>query len=378
MSFTTMTSANSLDVKLWEKQAWLQTMQRAVLGHAFNRGAVYFPEKLMGPTSVGDNITFPYVGKLTGIPIGEGGTADGNEEALELTSHSMSINVSRVPVLNPNTDTIEQQRTTVEFEANTRKLLARRTLELLDTSFFYQLAGANPTSLTINGTTYSNPAQLLHVQGQNTPTTPTANRLVMANNEANDQSLNSSDTFRLDFIDYALEKNERTDQPIEPFDDETFDLFVSPEQLVDLQQDSSGKIQWFNIELAKITGGYKDDDGTLEHRFKNGLICAGKYRNVNIYMAPRVAYGVNSSTSAVITTVRRAVLIGKDACSFASPFGGRITDKDVPMKLFFQLKDYDYYKGLEARLLYGLKKMSPTNKDDVGVMVISTYAAAHA
>jgi len=159
-------------------------------------------------------------------------------------------------------------------------------------------------------------------------------------------------------------------------DGDTFDLYVSPEQLVDLQQNTTGKIQWFNIELAKITGGYKDNE--LENRFQNNLICAGKYRNVFIYAAPRVAYGVNNSTNAVITTVRRAVLVGQDALSYGSPFGGRVTDTEVPLKMYSQLKDYEYYKGMEGRLLYGLKKMSPTNKDDIGVMVLSTYAAAHA
>lgn len=376
MSNTTMLTNNALTVKVWEKQAWTQAMQRSSLGQLFNRGCVYTPEKLMGPTSVGDSITFPYVGKLTGIPIGEGGTADGNEEALELQNFSMVINVSRIPVLNPNTDTIEQQRTTVEFEANTRKLIAKRTAELLDTAAFYQLAGANPSSLTINGTTYNTPAQLLHVQGHNTPVAPTANRIIYANSGANDQSLTSSDIMSLDLIDYALEKNERFDQPIEPLDGDTFDLYISPEQLVDLQQNTTGKIQWFNIELAKITGGYKDNE--LENRFQNNMICAGKYRNVYIYAAPRVAYGVNSGSNSVISTVRRAVLVGQDALSYGSPFGGRVTDNDVPIKLFSQLKDYEYYKGLEGRLLYGLKKMSPSNKDDIGVMVISTYAAAHA
>lgn len=375
MSSTSMLTGNSLTVKLWEKQAWVQAMQSACFAHSFNRGSVYVPEKLMGKGSVGDSVTFPYIGKLTGMPIGEGGTADGNEEALELKSHSMAINVTRLPVLNYNTDTIEQQRTTVEFEANTRKVLAKRTVELLDTSFFYQLAGADPTSLTINGTTYSTSAQKLHVQGHNAPVAPSTNRIIRANSAATDQALTSSDIFSLDLIDYALEKNAQSDQPIESLDGDTYDLFLSPEQLVDLQQNSTSKIQWFNIELAKITGGYKDNE--LENRFKNGMVCAGKYRNVYIYSAPRVAYGVNASTSAAITTVRRAVLVGADAISYASPFGGRPTDKDVPMKLFFQLKDYDYYKGIEARLLYGLKKMAPSGKEDIGSMVISTYAASH-
>lgn len=376
MAYTSMLTGNALTVKVWEKQGWIQSMQRTALSHMFKRGAVHFPEKLMNKSaSKGDTITFSYVGKLVGIPIGEGGTLDGNEEALSLQNATLAINISRFGVLNPNEDTIEQQRTEVEFSPTARKLLSKRAAELLDTSMFYQLAGAAPTSLTINGTTYSTAANLLHVQGNNTIIAPTSNRVLWQNNQANDQGLTSSDTMNLDIIDYALELNERSDQPIEPFADDTFDLFMSQEQITDLKQNSTGKIQWFNYALSQIIGENKGN--RFENRFEKNMVCVGKYSNVNLYMAPRVAYGVNSSTSAVITTTRRAVLVGEDALTYASPFGGRITDKDVPLKFFNQLKDYDYYKGEEARLMYGLKKLSPTNKDDVGVMVIATYAAPH-
>jgi hypothetical protein len=108
------------------------------------------------------------------------------------------------------------------------------------------------------------------------------------------------------------------------------------------------------------------------------MIALGSYGNVNIYQAPRVAFGQRSDNNAVITTVRRAVLVGKDALSFASPFGGRPNDKDVPLKYFTQLKDYEYFKGIEGRMIYGLKKTVASNSEDIGVMVLSTYAAPHA
>ncbi len=373
MSSTPMLTGNANTVKLWERKTWLQAMQRSVVGHAFDRGAIYVPEKLMNANVRGDNITFPYVSKLTAVPLGEGQTMDGNEESLQTESFNMSVNVTRFAVLNPNDDTIEQQRTNIEFEKTAIKQLGNRAVELLDSSFFYQAAGANPTTVTLNGTTYSGTSRL-QIQGNNTPVAPTTNRILRAAAAATDQALTSSDKLTLDIVDYALELNDRSDQPIERLEDNTFDLYVSPEQLVDLMQDTSGKIQWFNIELAKITGG---KDNFIETSFKNKIICAGKYRDVYIYSAPRVAYGLNSGTSAVITTVRRAVLVGKDALSYASPFGGRVTDTDVPFKLKTQLKDYDYYKGIEARLIYGMKKMSPSNKEDIGTIVISTYAAAH-
>lgn len=374
MSSTTMSSSNSLAVKLWEKKTWLQAMQRSVVGHAFNRGAIYFPEEFLGRDTVGDQVTFAYCGKLTNIPLGEGSTLDGNEEALDLTSHNMVVNVSRLGVLNPNKNTIEQQRTKVDFQNVAGKQLMKRAVEILDTGFLYQLAGANPNTLTINGTTYSTAAQKLQVQGLNTIVAPTSQRIIRAGAVANDESLTSSNTFSLDLIDYALEQANNSDQPIDPLDDGTFDLYLSSSQVVDLKQDTTGKIQWYNINLAALTGGKKN---YLADTFENNMICLGRYNNVNIYEAPRVAYGVNSGSGAVITTVRRAVLVGADAASFASPFGGRITDSDVPIKLFSQMKDYDYYKGQEARLLYGLKKMTPAGKQDIGVVVISTYAAPH-
>lgn len=374
MSSTSMLTGNALAVKLWSKKGWLNVGQRTVFGHLMDRGGVYFPEEFLGQRARGDQITYDYTNKLTGIPQGEGGTLDGNEEALDLGNYSLAMNVTRIGVLNPNEDTIEQQRTNVAFEKRAREVVPNRHAELLDTAVFYQLAGANPTSFTLNGTTWSGTDKLF-VQGHNTPPAPSTSRIIRAGNQATDQALTSSDKMTLDLVDYMLEKNDNSDQPIERYDDGTYDLYISPEQATDLKQDTTGKIQWFNYQLALLTGG---KDNNFENSMNKGKqIILGRYADVNLIQAPRVAYGVRSDTSAVITTVRRAVLTGKNALTFASPFGGRMSDNDVPLKFFTQLKDYDYYKGIEGRLIYGLKKNQPSNGLDVGVMVCSTYAASH-
>lgn len=374
MASTQMLTGDALTRKIWATEDWVNPGQRTVFGHMFARGSVFYVEEFLGSKARGDQITYDYTNKLTGIPVGEGGTLDGNEEALNLGSFSMAINVTRVGVLNPNDDTIEQQRTLVDFPQRTRKLIPQRHMELLDASIFNQLAGFNPTSYTQNGTTWTG-SNKLFVQGHNTPVAPSSDRIIRAGNVANDQSLTSSMGCTLDLIDYALEKNDLSDQPIQRLEDDTFDWYVSPEQLTDLKQDNTGRILWFNIELAKITSGKKND---LEMGMFKTMPALGQYAGVNIYAAPRVAYGQNSSTSAVITTVRRSVLVGKDAVAFASPFGGRPDDKDVPLKYFTQLKDYDYFKGIEGRMIYGTKKVVASNSQDVGVMVIATYAAPHA
>jgi hypothetical protein len=373
MASTSMTSSNALTLKLWATEDWTNPGQRVAFGHMFKRGSVYYAEEFLGQKARGDQITYDYTNKLTGIPVGEGGTLDGNEEALNLGYFTMAINVTRIGVLNPNDDTIEQQRTLVDFPERTRKVIPQRHMELLDTSVFQQLAGAYPTSFTLNGTTWSGNNRLF-VTGHNVPVAPSSDRILRAGNVANDQSLTASNTYTLDLIDYALEQIDLSDQPIKMLADDTYDLYVSPEQFTDLKQDTTGKIQWFNQALAYATSGKYDQ---LEGMLYDTMPCLGQYGRVNIYSAPRVAYGVDSGTSAVITTVRRSVLCGKDALTFASPFGGRPTDKSVPLKYFSQLKDYEYFKGLEGRMIYGLKKTVASNSEDIGVFVISTYAAPH-
>lgn len=373
MSSTQMSSTNSLTLKLWATEDWVNPGQQWVFGHLFSRGAVFYAEEFLGQKARGDQITYDYTNKLTGIPVGEGGTLDGNEEALNLGYFSMSINVTRIGVLNPNDDTIEQQRTLVDFPERTRKVIPNRHMELLDTACFYQLAGAYPTSWTQNQTTWSGNNRLF-VTGHNVPVAPSTDRIIRAGAAATDQALTSSNTMTLDLVDYALESIANSNQPLQMLPDMTYDLFVSPEQYTDLKQDSSGKIQWFPMALARTTGG---DSSQIDGYLYNKMPCLGQYGNVNIYMAGRVAYGVSSADSSVITTVRRAVMVGKDALTFASPFGGRPTDKSVPLKYFSQLKDYDYYKGLEGRMIYGLKKTVASNSSDIGVFVISTYAASH-
>jgi len=376
MSTTTMSASNSASIAKWEKKTWVEGYQVSAFGLLANSGAIFDASAdFVGDNGRGDNLTFDYVGKLTGNPLGEGSTAFGNEEALDIGTHNMAINLTRIPVSNPNTGSIEQQRTNVDFSEVTANVMAGRAIELIDSGLMQQLAGVNPTSFTLNGTSYTTAAAKLHVQGHNVPTAPTTNRIIRAGAAATDQALTSSDTFTMDLLDFACESITSNDQPIAPCNDGFYKLFLHPYQVTDLKQDSSGKIQWYTNELAKEQGG---KESKLILPYSEKPIEIGSYGRVKIYEVPRVAQGANSSSSAVITTVRRAVMVGRDAVSFASPFGGiGAGDKNVPFKMYSQLSDYDYVKGQDLRTIMGLKKMAPSNAEDTGAFVISTYAAAH-
>ena len=371
-----MSSANNSTVKKWEMKTWVEAYQNSAFGLLANTGAIYDASSFFrNDNGRGDNLTFDYVGKLTGLPLGEGSTAYGNEEALDTGSHSMSINLTRIPVSNPNNGSIEQQRTNIQFDEVSANVMAGRATELIDSSVFQQLAGVNPTSFTLNGTTYATTADKKHVQGHNVPTAPTTNRIIRAGAVAADQSLTGSDTFSMDLLDFANESIMANDQPLKPCKDGRFKLFLHPYQVVDLRHDSAGKIQWYQNNLAKEQGG---KESFLNIDYSDKPVKVGEYLNIDIYQASRVAQGESGADSSVVTTARRAVLVGKDALSFASPFGGiGRGDKDVPFKLYTELSDYDYIKGMDLRSIYGVKKMSPSNAEDIGAFVISTYAAAH-
>lgn len=377
MSSTQMLTNNALTVKLFSKKSWANIGMNSAFGWAAKNGIIFFANDLVGTRARGDNITYSYINKLTGIPQGEGGTMDGNEEAMNLGSYQIAMGITRVGTLNPNEDTIEQQRTNVDFATMANSILTNRHAELFDTSFFYQAAGSNPTSFFLNATTWSG-LNKAFVQGNNPIVPPTANRIVRANNQATDQALTSSDRFSLDLLDFALEKNRNSDHPLEYLSDGTLALFISPEQGVDLRQDAGSKIQWNQNQQSILTSG--KDGQLISQRLGNSkMIYLGQYADVKIFEAGRVAYGLNSGTNSVISSTRRAVLMGKDAITFASPYASKLSeDLTSPLKFVTETKDYGYYKGMEARAIYGMKKTTPTNGEDVGTIVLSTYAAPHA
>ncbi len=98
----------------------------------------------------------------------------------------------------------------------------------------------------------------------------------------------------------------------------------------------------------------------------------GEYNNVILKKANHVTYGVNSSTGAAITTVRRSVLLGAQAVALVYGMDNSETTYNWNEELL------DHKRVLEISLLsiWGMKKCR-FDSNDFGVIVGSTYAAAH-
>lgn len=385
MAVTSMTTSNALTVKLWSAKGFLDTIKASAFGHMYQRGTIMRASEL-DRAEAGDTITFNFTGLLMGLGQTEGGTLTGNEEALNNQAFSMAFNVVRHAVANPNTDTIEQARANFSFNERARKMLPRWHASRLDASVFNQLTGTDSTTINVDGAIYSGAKKTI-VQGLNSVNAPSSQRIVRAGGVANDQSLTSSNTMTLDIIDAMVELATTTYPTIETLDNEEFDLYLHPYQILDLKRDTTGKIQWYNNQLAYAANG----DSNMDTMNAYAMKAVGKYANVVIYSRERIPLGTSSADSSAVANTRRGVLCGRNAAAFASKFSGALSDStmnedkqgNVPFKFMTQLKDYDYISGVEGRMIYGVKKLqfaptnSPTAPQDYGSIVVSTYAAPH-
>jgi N4-gp56 family major capsid protein len=126
-----------------------------------------------------------------------------------------------------------------------------------------------------------------------------------------DQALISTNVFDLTLIDKAVEAAKTANPRIRPIKiDGTnhYVMYLHPYQVTDLRINTSTG-QWLDIQKA---AGRRSNDNPI---FSGAL---GVYNNVILREAEHVVTGVNGSTSAEITTVRRAVLLGAQPVSSAS------------------------------------------------------------
>lgn len=371
MGTTTQTSSNNATVKGYEMLTFVDQYKSNFFAKSVAIGAVYDAKEIKGRKR-GDRTTLNFYNKLLGLGVSEGGTLIGNTEGLDNDTHNLTIGLLRHGVESPNDDTIEQNRTHANFKKIGRELLGPWAGSRIDASFLQQAAGAYPTSITIEGATYTG-SNRSFVTGFNTVTAPTTNRILRAGNQATDQALTSSDTMTCDLLDDALVDIQNAVPTFKPLPNGQFAVVMTPQQLLDMERDSSGSIQMLRDVIRPITEGTGNSSLVGAKGYGMANECVAKYRNFDIYVSTHVATGVNSSSSAGISTVKRAVIFGADALAYGSKFG-TLSEKEGPTKFFAELTDFEYYAAIEARMIYGVNKVV-FGGEDYGTFVLSTYAA---
>jgi N4-gp56 family major capsid protein len=366
MAITSYGVNDALSNKLWARDLNHEVKKGLEIAPLIGTGANSIIQEKTEFKGKGDKITMGLRTRLTGDGVTESQTLEGNEEALSTYSDSLFINEVAHAVRVEGEDSIDQQRVLFNLREEARDGLADWYAELMSRMFFIQASGYSAATWTYRGS-----AKTLNTidKGLNTVTAPSSGRKLFAGSAVTtDEGLGSSDTFTLTMIDKAKEAAMLANPRIRPVRVNGKDMYVCylhPTQAYDLMVDT-GTMGWREIQLAAIQGGQTSDNPI----FTGAL---GVYNNVVLRVNEDVVNGVNSSTAAEITTVKRALFLGAQAASigFSSKFS-----KSSPYKWVEKKFDYDRELGVSVQGLMGLKK-NIFNSTDFGVLTLSTYGTTH-
>lgn len=364
MSTTTYGVNDSLTNKLWARGLSVEALKATAIAPLIGEGSDSIIQ-LRNETqkSPGDSITYGLRMLLTGAGVTESQVLEGNEEALTTYSTSLLINELRHAVRVRNKGTIDQQRVGFNMRTEARDGLGDWFADRFSASFFNQVSGYTPQT----DTKYT---------GLNAVVAHSSNRKVFAaagasESNTTDEGLESDDVFDLRYIDYAKElattkvSGRPPMRPVMINGRKKFVIYIHPYQATDLRT-STDTGQWLDIQKAAMMGGQTTNNPI----YTDAL---GEYHDVVIRVADDVTQGVNSSSGAAITTVRRAVLLGAQAATIAY---GQGYSEGSAYKWREEEFDYGHELGVSAGTCFGLKK-NVFNSVDFGVVTVSTYAAAH-
>ena len=361
MAVTSYGVNDTLSNKLWSKKLSVEALKQTWI-YKFTGSGTDSIIQIKDETSkaAGDKVTYGLRMQLQGTGILGDGTLEGNEEALNTYSDSVTINQLRHAVRSAGRMT--QQRVPFSVRDEALSGLKDWWAGRFDLAFFNSVC-AN----TAQGNTA--------FTGNTTPTAPDAGHRIWQNAQGTDASITAVDTFTLQMLDYGVERAKtmdpldssvKTGVPIRPCmmgGDEYYVAVLHPYQVTSMRT-STTAAQWADIQKSAMTGGEITDNPI----FTGAL---GVYNNVAIHSSARIQIG-NNDTTTQYTNCRRAVFLGAQAAALAY---GR---DNGPERFTWveELFDYENQLGVSAGTIFGMKKIV-FNSLDFGTIVLSTYAAAH-
>lgn len=352
MSNTSYGVNDALAVKLWSKKLFQEALKATYFSRFMGKSSSSIIQ-IKDETSkgAGDKITIGLRMQLSGDGVLEDGTLEGNEEALTTYSDAVYINQLRHAVRSAGK--MSEQRVPFSVREEARVGLEDWWAGRLDTAFFNQLGG----NTAVSDTRYT---------GNQACIAPDASHKVYLNGSA-DESATSTYVFDTTVIDKCVEKAKTLSPMIRPVrvgGENKYVMFIHPYQVYNLRQ-STTTGQWMDITKAALSGGKESGNAIY-----SGAL--GEWNGVVLHEATRVPYGVNSSTGAAISTVRRAIFCGAQAGVMAygkDTAGGEMSWTE-------EMFDYGNQLGVSAGMVFGIKK-SQFNSADFGTIVVPTYAIAH-
>lgn len=358
-------------VKLWSRKLARESMDKTYMKRFVGKGDNSLIQ-LRDDTqkSAGDRITVQLRMQLDGEGVQGDNTQEGNEEALTTFTDNVLINQLRHAVRSKGK--MSEQRIPWNHREEAMSALSDWWATRMDRWLFTQLCGYTGGSVTERGETYD--GTNTKYTGNNATIAPTASRHFRADDTtgtptftttASDEDINSADTMTLGYIDDLVAAAQTVDPIIRPIKyqgEDVYVMFLDTLQARDLRTNTDTG-QWLDIQKSAMQGGKVADNPI----FTGAL---GMYNNVVLHRTNRITQGVNSSSGAAISTVRRAVFCGAQAAHLAFGQGHGPDKYDWVEELF----DFQNSLGVMGGCIGGLKK-SVYNSKDFGNLVFSTYAA---
>lgn len=358
MSYTTFGVNDSNAVKIWSKflaKSERDSLEIAPLMGEDDRAIIHCKDATeKGP---GDQVKFNLRARLSGDGISERDTAEGSGEALTFHQDSIVINELGHVVGSASENTIDQQRVPFELRTECKNALSDWWKDRKSVSFFNQVCGNNAETR-------------VKFTGMNATAAPAGSspliRHIWPSTHADDQSVTSNDVMTTALIDKAVTKARIGNQMLRPVmigGQKKYVMYMSEGHVLSLRNNTTGSI-WQDITKYTYSGV---DAG--KNPYYNGAL--GEWNGVILRRSQDVTQGVNASTSAADTDVRRAVLLGAQAAACA--WGRKGDYKNSSYRWNEELLDHKRKLEVSAWQIWGLKK-TKFNSIDYGTIVVSAYA----
>ena len=349
---------NPLSNQLWEQQLNVEVIEATYFSRFVGTSSMsLIQEKEELGKAAGDRVTCGLRGILSARGKVGNEVLEGDEEAFTTADDQLFVDELRHAVSIPGGATIDAQRVPYNLRAEGYDAMKQWYADRIDTAMFNQLCG------------YTTETDVAFA-GQQAVLAPSTNNIIRPGGVANDQSISSA-PITLTMIDAVKERAATMRQsfgqpiirPIVLNGEYYYVLFVHDFQETDLRKDA-GTTGWRTLYDNAMRGG----EITKNPIFTGAL---GMYNNVILHKATRVTPGVNSSTGAAVTDVRRAVFCGAQAgwVAWGQSYG------TSAFRWVERLTDFQKSLGIAASSVWGLKK-SRFNSNDFATIVLPTTAEA--
>jgi N4-gp56 family major capsid protein len=355
MAMTSFGVNDALAVKLYAKSLAVAEREMLDIAPLFGSDAnsiIHVKDETS--KGAGDKVTFGLRTRLAGDGRTENEVAEGNGEALSIYSDSILINELGHIVGVKSENTIDAQRVHMNLRDEAKDALAEWWADRKSAWFFNQMCGYTPQT----NTKYT---------GLNAVVAPSSTRRIVAGTGSADQDITSADVFTLNLLDQAKEVATVGNNMVKPVrigGGQKYVVYLHPYQVTSMRTNASTG-QWLDIQKAAMAGM----ESSKSPIYSGAL---GEYNGMILRSSQDVTQGVNGSTGAAITTVRRAVLLGAQAAVAAH---GKKNTGVNKYRWNEELLDHKRKLEVSAWGICGLKK-TIFNSVDFGSVVISTYATA--